>query len=173
MIAHITSERGNGNGSGVDPCDQDVCRNNHGGNPESVRAFQNADREKSFNKTVYSIAFCQRGGATGDEVGQTHPEMPQSSISASITQAIAAGVLFRVNETRKTRYGQQARVVLHPKYLDGRPVWGKSLVKKRASLERRIAKLQKQLVEVEALIEAGQETDARPIRFQEGELFSE
>ena len=47
--------------------EDDICANNHQGNPRSREAFEKADKEKAINDAVMFLDSCGRYGAIADD----------------------------------------------------------------------------------------------------------
>lgn len=92
----------------------DICRNNHGGNPESEQANLAVNKEK-WQEAVYQFALAQgERGITADEA-QVHFDVGPNTVAPRLTELKKAGRLERLvkdgkNVCRKTRAGVGAGV---------------------------------------------------------------
>lgn len=95
----------------------DICRNRHGGNPESVAAFQSRSEEDAatFRERIYQFAL-RRGtvGITTDEVSIKCGQAP-NRVSPRISELRQAKRLVPSGTRRLTRLGRPAMVLIADK----------------------------------------------------------
>lgn len=94
----------------------DICANRHGGNPESVAAFNKCDRQSQRENVYDAIRNAGAIGLTRDELAVvwTRPDYsPLSSVSARFTELFAAERIVKVGR-RSTRAGCMAAVYVTP-----------------------------------------------------------
>jgi len=96
----------------------DICKNRHGGNPESVAAHDSLGDVKTVQKyQVLQFVHAQAvRGATTEEVSVALG-MPIQTASARMADLKAYGMLEATNERRPTMSGRSARVIIHPAFL--------------------------------------------------------
>jgi len=92
----------------------DICENRHGGNHESVSAFQSTpeDERRFMRERIYRYAL-RKGdaGITTDEISMKAGLAP-NCISGRISELKRDGLLVETSRHRKTRLGRPARVIV-------------------------------------------------------------
>jgi hypothetical protein len=96
----------------------DVCRPYHKGDAMSEAANTSIHKHKTAiqTKCFADIDAQQYRGSTSDET-EVRLDMRHQTVSAAFTELRAQGVIVRTGETRATRSGRQAHVVVTRQYL--------------------------------------------------------
>lgn len=108
----------------------DICRNNHGGNPESEAANTgNTKKRDAFRKEMYEWWVAQGWGGAITEQALTHfAHLRYSTVTARVSEMKRSGLLFKVG-TRPTNYsGKQAAVLVADQFRGCWPSGGASCV---------------------------------------------
>lgn len=95
----------------------DICRNNHGGNPESVAAHAKTKKARDRLTVTEALYLAASHGATCDEL-EVSTGMSHQTCSARCSELLAAQWIYRKPsgggyEKRKTRTGRHAAVLIH------------------------------------------------------------
>lgn len=94
----------------------DICRNNHGGNPESVKADRSTNKNRDCQRVLDVLRLRGQHGATCDEV-ETALGLSHQTCSARCAELLRDGAVIRKAagvgyERRKTRSGRGAAVLV-------------------------------------------------------------
>ena len=87
----------------------DICKNRHGGNPQSVQANWRVQKERDRDAVLNLVAEAGEAGRTLDEVAAIM-DVGANRISGRFTELRKAGRLMTTGSTRKTRTGCPAAV---------------------------------------------------------------
>ena len=90
---------------------EDVCENNHKGNPESVAAHKGTDKNRDQARVLASIAGAGPQGRTCDEV-EALLSMSHQTASARCSDLKKQGLVQVSAARRKTRSGSSAAVLV-------------------------------------------------------------
>lgn len=97
---------------------RDICSNKHGGNSESVAAFEETSENyrEAMRESIYGIALARgASGVTTDEVARIFSK-PPNAVSGRLTDLKKAGRLIATNDCRKTQAGRSARVFVADRF---------------------------------------------------------
>lgn len=101
------------------PSQPDICRNNHGGNPESESANEQTDKRRDSKRIVDALANSGWSGMTCDEL-EVELAMAHQTCSARCSELKRDGTIAYKNygldakryQKRATRTGSQAGVLI-------------------------------------------------------------
>lgn len=104
----------------------DICANNHGGNPFSVSAYYSTPSQKreAMRREIFKLAAGKGGrGITADEA-TSHFNTFHNSVAPRISELKRDEMLIETEFSRATRTGRQARVyVVNPDKLSLMKIW--------------------------------------------------
>jgi hypothetical protein len=96
--------------------DRDICRHNHGGNPESYSAHARTNKDRDCGRILDLLLILGRVGATCDEM-ERDLGISHQTLSARCSDLLRLGLVMRkptgdTYERRKTRAGRAAAVLV-------------------------------------------------------------
>jgi hypothetical protein len=91
----------------------DICRRKHGGNRESEAAYRSPGKREMSAKIATLYSLLGLAGATPDEVAALLGLPDKNKTAPRISELKRDGILIPTNQTRKTRTGSTAKVLVH------------------------------------------------------------